>query len=87
MRPDEVQWRKSAPQGQHAELWTARFDTLSEDGSHRLGRTVSAAYWPAKGTYAFTAPDVGRVVDAGELAFKCWLQDKCQVFFNEWGEF
>ncbi|MGU3659207.1 hypothetical protein [Methylobacterium fujisawaense] len=74
-----VQVRHPYPSGLH----TARFDTLSEDGSHRLGNTVEIAYWPERAEYRFS----GTQDTMTPLAFKCWLMDKCQVAFNEYGCF
>lgn len=72
-----VQVKRPLPSGLH----TARFDTLSSDGKHRLGKTVNIAHWPERAEYRFS----GTQDTMTALAFKCWLEDKCQVFFNEYG--
>lgn len=79
MRPDDIRWQTHENSG----FATARFDTLSPDGRHRMGRTVNIAVWPDRPGYRFAG--TGRIMC--NLSFVIWLQDKCQVFYNEWGDF
>lgn len=79
MKPDEVVWQTREYSG----FATARFDTLSPDGTHRLGKTVNIAVWPDRPGYRFAGTD--KVMS--NLSFVLWLQDKCQVIYNEYGEF
>lgn len=76
---DEVVWRW----GENSGFSTARFDTMHPDGIHRMGRTVNIAVWPDRPGFRIAGTE--RVMC--NLSFALWLRDKCQVFYNEWGEY
>lgn len=86
MRLEDIHWRNNENSG----FKSARFDNLipkydNKGNQYRAGKSVNIAYWEdgRPNPYMFS----GRGISMSLAGFKVWLCNKCQVAYNEWGEF
>lgn len=86
MKMEDIIWRHSENSGFH----TARFDTLidkydNKGRQYRAGQSVNIAFWQDGRQSPFMFSGQGKSMDT--LSFALWLMNKCQVRYNEYGEF
>lgn len=86
MRLEDINWCINEYSGFH----TARFDTLidkydNKGRQYRSGRSVDIAFWQDGRPSPFMFSGQGKLMCT--LSFALWLQGKCQVYYNEYGEY
>jgi hypothetical protein len=86
MRIEEIVWEDN----HHSLFKSARFDKLMDKyddngNQYRSGQSVNIAYWKDDRDNMFMIS--GGRVSMNLAGFKVWLCNRCQVKYNEWGEY